>query len=458
MQRRRAGRAERAPARPLLRLDPHQQRVHRAVAGDDYAVFAGVSVQRVERLVDLARIDVLAAHLEHVVDAPVDAVGQVRIGAPAGARPVLPTGEIAREQADHRLRRALQVGIDRRPAPPVGDAREALRVADLVIDDVLPEQHARPAVDGSGGAHERAHLRHRPAVEHPRAVGFGDAVADSGDRRAGLAGEEHRPEAEAARIEPLLPRRLRQVQRVGRRAVEPLRAHRVEPRGGARGHPRRPGAEGERLAAEPLRPRQRPPGAEIEAEDRGDEHPVAGAQPHRPHDARVALGDGAPVAAADAERGRAPGRPRRAVDAMDLARRDAQVIAERRMRRLRFAQLRLRHRRHPLERLQRRHMVRMHPRLVPLAAVERRMLPGVRHDLAQAGDDGRLARAGVHRLAFGEPVARARRGQPRVVVAGRERPVLHVSAAPFRPPGGGSRRRWRRAACPGAAVRPPLAP
>src|SRR5438034_6092180 len=47
---------------------------------------------------------VLAADDEHVVDPPVEAVRQPRIRPPARARLVRPAGEVAGDEADHRLR------------------------------------------------------------------------------------------------------------------------------------------------------------------------------------------------------------------------------------------------------------------------------------------------------------------------------------------------------------------
>ena len=80
--------ASRRPPRERrgVRLDAQQQLVHRALAGDDDAVLAAVAGDLVERRVDLARIDVLAADREHVVDAAEDALRQPRIGAPARVR------------------------------------------------------------------------------------------------------------------------------------------------------------------------------------------------------------------------------------------------------------------------------------------------------------------------------------------------------------------------------------
>src|SRR5205823_10564939 len=77
------------------------------------------------------------------------------------------------------------------------------------------------------------------------------------------------------------------------------------------------------------------PRAQIEAEERGDEHAVVGAEARAPEDARVRLADPLPVLPPDAEHGRATRRAARAVDARDLAGLDAQVLGVRRGRGLR---------------------------------------------------------------------------------------------------------------------------
>src|SRR5207245_8081459 len=95
----------------------------------------------------------------------------------------------------------------------------------------------------------------------------------------------------------------------------------------------------------------------VEAEERADEDPVPGAEPRAPHDPRMSLADPLPVRLSDPERGRAAGRPARSVDPRDLHGPDAEVVAERWMTRLGFAQLRLLDDREPGEVGQRRQTV-----------------------------------------------------------------------------------------------------
>ena len=70
--------------------------------------------------------------------------------------------------------------------------------------------------------------------------------------------------------------------------------------------------------------------------------------------------------------------PAGAVDVEDIARPDAEIVAERRRARLRLAQIVLADDRHlRLEILERRQLVGMEAGLVPFAPVERRVLVGV---------------------------------------------------------------------------------
>ena len=98
------------------RLHPQHQFVHRRLAADHDAMLAAIVRQFVERGVDLARIDVLAADGEHVVDAPENALRQARIGAPARVGLVGPERKIAGDEPDHRLRGAFEMRVDRRAA------------------------------------------------------------------------------------------------------------------------------------------------------------------------------------------------------------------------------------------------------------------------------------------------------------------------------------------------------
>src|SRR5262245_45252848 len=54
-------------------LGADQQLIHRLPAGDDDAKLAAEALDGAERVLDRARVDVLAPHDEHVVEPPVDA-------------------------------------------------------------------------------------------------------------------------------------------------------------------------------------------------------------------------------------------------------------------------------------------------------------------------------------------------------------------------------------------------
>jgi len=439
----------------LVRFHPQQQLVHRRLARDDDLMLAAIARRLVQRGIDLARIDVLAADREHIIDPAENALRQPRIGAPAGIRLVDPQRQITRGEADHRLRGAFEVGIDRRAALAVRHAPHGLGIAHLGVDEILPAQHAG-GLGRAGDVHPRRHLRHRAGIEHLGAVELGDAVADARDRSSGLTGKEHVAQAEIARIEPFVESRLGKVQRVGRRAVEARRLHGIEPLRAADRHAGRAGAKRKRLGAQPLGAGQRAPAPEIEAEDRSHANHVARPHAHRPHHAGMGIGDGLPVAAADRECRRAPGGAAGAVDVVDLVVGNAQVIAERRRRGLRLAQILLAdHRDLVLEILERAQMVGVEACLAPVPAIERRMIVGVAADKLQPLENRLLALARRHGLAPGKPGAAIRRRQIRIVVGWRERPGFHgappVSARRARRRGGSAWRRSRPAACPGAS-------
>ncbi len=146
-------------------LDADHELVHRALAGDDDPVLAAVAGQLVQHRIDLARIDVLAADREHVVDAPEDALRQARIGAPARRRAVLPQRQVAGGEPDHRLRRALEMRVHRRAAlavrhAPDTSAGRRLRCRRCPASSSMPSVSAR-----AGDVHERRHLGHRAAID-----------------------------------------------------------------------------------------------------------------------------------------------------------------------------------------------------------------------------------------------------------------------------------------------------
>src|SRR5205823_2247695 len=97
--------------------------------------------------------------------------------------------------------------------------------------------------------------------------------------------------------------------------------------------------------------------------------------------------DALPVVAAHAEDGGAAGGAARAVDTRHLRRLDAEIVAEGRVRGLRFAQLALLHDREARQVLQRLQGVRRDARRFPLAAVEGALLPGVADLRAQLAQD-----------------------------------------------------------------------
>src|SRR6266478_82466 len=112
---------------------------------------------------------------------------------------------------------------------------------------------------------------------------------------------------------------------------------------------------------------------------------------------------------------------------------NAEVVAERFRPLLRLAQVRLGdHRAFRLEVLERLDLVGVEAGLVPLLAIERRLLVGVPAHFAQALHDGALAISRGHRLALGEPVAASGLRPVRIVVARRPRPVFHLAHS--RPP------------------------
>ena len=426
-------------------------------------MLAAVALDLVERGVDLARIHVLAADGEHVVDAAEDSVWQARISPPARVRLVGPLREIAGDQPDHGLGGALELRIDGRAALAVRHAVEVGRIADLGIDDVLPAKHPGRLFRATH-VHPGRDLRHRAGVVDLAVVGLLDPVLDAGYRRSRLAGEEQPPDPEILRIDALLLRHLREVERERGRPVERLRLHRVHPLHRPRRHPRRAGPERERLAAQPLGTRKRTPAPHVEAEDGGDEDHVAGTDAHAVHDPRVRVGDVAPVVTADGEGGGTAGRAGGAVHVEDLRLGNAEIVAEGLHPLLRLAQIGLGdHRALRLEVLQRPDLIRVKARLIPLLLVERRLLVRVAAELLQALHDGALAVARGHRLARREPVPAARFRAVRIVVARRPRPVFHlghcrprlVIARRARGRDGAPYRRSRSGAYPGEGSRRP---
>src|SRR6185436_17546698 len=155
-----------------------------------------------QRILDAARVDVLPPHHQHVVEAPVDAGRQPGIGTPARTRLVRPARPVTGDQTDHGLGRALEVRVDRRPLAAVRHSPLGDRVADLRVDEVLPEMHASPRRTLRVG-HPRTHLGHAARVDADAAERLLDQALRRRDARARLAGEEQDAEAEAPGIDAL---------------------------------------------------------------------------------------------------------------------------------------------------------------------------------------------------------------------------------------------------------------
>src|SRR5919106_1156081 len=129
---------------PRRVLGPDEQLVHRLPAGDDDPELAAKAVSGPQRVLDGIRVDVFAPDDEHVVEASIEPLRQPRVRAPARARRVRPAGQVAGHQPGHRLGGTPEGRVHRRALLPVGHRLEVLGGADLRVDDVLPEMHARP--------------------------------------------------------------------------------------------------------------------------------------------------------------------------------------------------------------------------------------------------------------------------------------------------------------------------
>src|SRR6185369_17537957 len=97
--------------------------------------------------------------------------------------------------------------IDRRALRAVGERLEGLGIADLRVHEILPEMYAR-AMPALGIRHPRAHLGHAAHVDTHSTERLLDQALGGGDARARLAREEQDPQAQAARIDAIAPRRL----------------------------------------------------------------------------------------------------------------------------------------------------------------------------------------------------------------------------------------------------------
>ena len=131
----------------------------------------------------------------------------------------------------------------------------------------------------------------------------------------------------------------------------------------------------------------------------------------------MGLADALPVVAADAEHRGAAGGAAAAVDARDLARLEAEIVAEGWRSRLRGTQVRLLHDREPREIRQRAQGRRRHAGGLPAAAIEGAALPRVLHLGAKLGEHDLVARFRIGALELGRPVLGVRRRPPHRIVA-----------------------------------------
>src|SRR5690606_7500403 len=167
------------------------------------------------------------------------------------------------------------------------------------------------------------------------------------------------------------------------------------------------------------------PRTPVQAQRRGDQHGVVGADAHGPHDAGMRVGDAAPITLVDPERRRPSRGPRRAVDVFDLGWRRGEIATERLVLGLVGAQFLLAHHGNLLEVLEAPDGRRVDTRLVPLATVERRVVPRVLHDLPDAFENRLVPLFGRHRLPAREPETLGDLGAVGLVVTRRPAPLFH---------------------------------
>src|SRR5262245_18455245 len=128
-------------------------------------MLATISWQLIKRGIDLTWIHILAADSEHVIDATKNAMRQPRIGPTARIRIVGPKCEIARDKTYHRLGCTLEMRVDRCSSLTKRHSREAFRVANFCVIDVLPTQLA-PSLRRACDIHPRRHFRHLTAINY----------------------------------------------------------------------------------------------------------------------------------------------------------------------------------------------------------------------------------------------------------------------------------------------------
>src|SRR5215212_1744737 len=190
--------------------------------------------------------------------------------------------------------------IYRRTFMTVWNWLEALGIADLGVDQVLPEMHARPltalAQMCPGG-----HLRHTARVVTGGSERVLDPLAGGRNSCPRLSREEKNTQAELARIDALGSSNLRQIQGIGWSAVKGRWPSLTHPARREQCLPWRTCAEGKRRGAKTFAARQRRPAAHVQREEGANEDRIVRPNPHRPQHAGVGIGDPVPIIFADAE-------------------------------------------------------------------------------------------------------------------------------------------------------------
>src|SRR5713101_721858 len=226
---------------------------------------------------DRGREHVDATDDEHVVEAPEDAALQAAEGATARTGRLGQTHVVARAIPDDRRAHTPKI---RQDELAVTGGRGRCRVDHL--DDELRFVDVESSLLGALVA-VGAHLGHTAMVEGARAPAVLDPGAhrrDPGPRLAGVQGDPHRQLRE---VDAALPRDLREVKGVGRRAHEHRRAEGLHP-----GQPRRRvlATAGNRQCAERQSPLEARPEPDEEAERKREEdavgRPDARAPQHEP--------------------------------------------------------------------------------------------------------------------------------------------------------------------------------
>src|SRR5262249_20470725 len=304
-------------------------------------------------------------------------------------------------------------------------------IADLRVQQILPEVHAR-AVGALRVRQPRGHLRHAPGVDADAAERPLDELLRGGDPGARLSREEQDPEPEGSWIDALPAGSLGEVEGVGRRPVEGRRTNLPRPLHCRERLALTPGPEGEHRRPQALAADERAPRPHAETEERADQDAIARPDADPPQDSRVSLADPIPVVGAHTEDGGTTRGAAGPVDPRDALGTDAEVVAERRMRALRHAELLLGHHREApqvQESLQRR---RRSARRLPLAPVEDAPLPRVPDLRSELREDQLVPRGSRRAFDLGQPRGGVGRRAIRRVVARRPEGEVHAPIAPDR--------------------------